>query len=351
MSLKRYHGDHQNMPETHLLVNFATLLDRTMNFQHDPDADTPNQISQYLAADLVCLLSALVRMPMVQKFSLSDQRWRLPCSVGDIMHTYCDKQDTGFSLFMLKKAGQEKLMTVPREWCHDGGMLLAPGCSGHWYRGFMVLVQAALMLDLKKLQSFTIDCGAESGISYEIFQMSPTELAYTCNTFQYLITIRLKIQSPLRTNSGIRHDHLSSIASILKGAQNLAYLELGFNVPKIIGWVETLFSTQLWLGLKILSLLNLRLEEHGAVDLLQRHSRSLKALMLHNVTLLEKDNSSGSETFYMGPWYNAFESLSALQLDEFRIEGNDLPCRYRDWRSEDSATIAQFFADGGDYLF
>lgn len=102
----------------------------------------------------------------------------------------------------------------------------------------------------------------------------------------------------------------------------------------------------MWPSLKAIGLSNTVVEEQELVDIVIRHSKSLKSLSLI-WGFLSQVGSSGK--LGLGkPWDDAFRSLDVLHLDRLKIETRQRNFVDVHWESNDPATISRYLESGGN---
>lgn len=236
--------DHQTRTSARLPANFNTLVMELRDSRKVSKSKILTRLAQYLPADLICLLQALLLMPSITTFTVSDQRWvlarnRKP-SNRDYTGTprlYGRNEFPGPLTHWQTLDGKRTLIIEPRQWPrHSGGNQEVSDIHGDWYRGFFVLTQAASMLDLRNLHSFRIDSADDHGvrgITHEVFQLAPMELMHTWNAFRGLTQIVLQLNQTYHSPERLFRYSMErgNIALILGSAHNLTDLELSFTVP------------------------------------------------------------------------------------------------------------------------
>ncbi len=324
--LAKYCGPNLTNP-----INYATL---PLNFQlllEDPQFHTAMAI--YLPDDLVRLVEALPKMPNVRRFAVSDWRY----TRNDKHYTYSFAEDAhiegipniNFSIQDKGIRGLDAVVLDPRPWPEPTEDLY-PDNDRSWYRGFSVLMQAASMTNMQRLEAFNIDCDNDlSGLSHSILDMSATELHHATNAFRNLRTIKLKIDSREVTDCrpGMTGFHMwdqtldsGSIAVVLSAATQLETLELELDdaicdelteVPSF----AALIGTGTWPRLRSLSLGHMALFENEFLEFFSRHVQTLQSLRLEQIDL----GPINRVTHHQGPrvshtWGNAFQSMAANNL-------------------------------------
>ena len=145
------------------------------------------------SSDLATLLVALPRMHRVKRLVISDQRYSRmdPTATNTFLTSWnfsCRIEHQGIR-------GSEAIVLKPRCWVSNDEDY-PPFQDRQAHRGFPVMMQAASMLNLTRLESISVDRHSEaSGLSYEVFDMSASELQHTLRAFSHLKTLSLKINS------------------------------------------------------------------------------------------------------------------------------------------------------------
>lgn len=178
--------------------DFGSLMTSLRRILETSDRKNIENISSYFPANLVCLLDALVHMLGVQTLGLSDLRWLSSQTIRCYKYQgfHCDDDSLFFPLHSINNGGQQELFIEPSRWYADSTSGPPEYCR-EWYRGFFVLTQAAPMLKLTQIRTFTMNGtndGLTDGISHTIFQMSSAEIAHTQNGFAHLKKIHLIIK-------------------------------------------------------------------------------------------------------------------------------------------------------------
>ena len=214
------------------------------------------------------LCSALMRMPNVEKVTISP-------------NCYCHLEDFNLRYFLEPEAA---------------------------YDGAFLLVTLALSLtgtNIRELHIESDDTTPESsGMSATAFrEMSSMSLGHCCNAFRELRRVSMEIKNDVI--DGWMPGHL---AEILSSDTNLEYLWFDGGGYGTIS-VKYALSTTVWSHLMKLSLFDVALDQAELLDLLRRHSGTLKDLWLYRVYLID------------GSWEVVVEWMKAsLSLKNVRIE-------------------------------
>ena len=357
MELQAYQGEHSTRLSNDPPPNLGSLIQAAKGGCGLTDSLFIDKFDRDLPADLICLLSAVQRMANVRKAGISDRRWSESRDWGHYSYaTFCDYNNQPNIIQLGKVRGRLTVRIYPQYWPHTARRHAARGeDSKIWYRGFHVLTQAASMLDLKQLQSFTFDGGHE-GISYTVLEMTSTELIHVCNAFRHLTTIDMQIDTQNGNPEWDWTKILSSgnVALVLSSAKDLKNLDLGFNVSHTeIPALTKLLGQQTWPRLRYLGLLNMVLEEDELMVFLTKHIRTIESIRFHNIILfdnhLQDPNSTG---WTPKSWKGAFRSMSVLALTDLCIciRLRDGGPDYGHWISDDPvipAEINDFLTSGG----
>lgn len=334
--------------------NFSSLL---------MDKSNLPTVLNYLPDDLARLLKGIPRMPKLKHFVISDTRYAE--NTKHRVHSCWDYEGGDIKELTLTinnkgVRGADEIILDPRPWPSRLEEWPPGDCDRTWYRGFPVLMQAASMLNMTTLESFTVerDC-PRSGISHVMFHMSPQRLRHTMNSFSHLKTIQLKIHTT--QFEGMRwRDTVASgcLAHILEAARHLQELDLRLDslscekdylVPfgKIVG-------VGCWPSLRKVALANLalNLDQNGFLQFFERHRQTLCDLWVENVAIL-----SDTRTSTNGPkqihehWVQTFRSMANddIRLRNFSFLDAYLPSENNlgPFHSCNSATIVGFLCSGG----
>ncbi|MCJ1345555.1 hypothetical protein MMC31_003762, partial [Peltigera leucophlebia] len=293
----------------------------------------------YLPDDLVRLLKGIPQMPNLKHFVISDTRYAK--NTKHRVHSCWDYEGGDIrelTLTINKKGvrGADEIILDPRPWPSRLEEWPPSDCDRTWYRGFPVLMQAASMLNMTTLESFTVerDC-PKSGISHVMFHMSPQRLRHTINAFSNLKTIQLKIHTT--RFEGMRwRDTVASgcLMNILEAARHLQDLDLRLDslscetdylVPfgKIVG-------VGYWPSLRKVALANmaLSLNQNGFLEFFDRHRQTLCDLWVEDVMILSDTWSSnhGPKQIHEN-WIQTFRSMASddIRLRNFSFLDTYLP--------------------------
>ncbi len=335
--------------------NFSSML---------MDPKSLSTVMQYLPDDLVRLLKGIPRMPKLRRFVISDCRYSE--NTKHRVHSCWDYEGGDIirelSVTVKNKGvrGADEVILDPRPWPSRLEEWPPGDCNRTWYRGFCVLMQAASMLNMTTLDSFTVerDCGM-SGLSHVMFAMSPQRLRHTMNAFSSLKIIHLKIHTAhLRREQWRDTIAGGALAQVLGAAKHLEDLDLRLDdfaseMDFVIPFAK-LVGTHRWLNLRSASFAHIamNLDENGFLQFFDRHSQTLQVLRLSKVVILSKGWASGKghEQIYLS-WVETFRSMAAGQLElkdfSFRNVYPSLANNLRPFHSCDTATIRKFLHSGG----
>lgn len=347
------------------------------SFRHPPDSwssdgnfssllmDKSNlpAVANYLPDDLVRLLKGIPRMPKLKHFVISDTRYAK--NTKHRVHS-CWNYEGGdireLTLTINNKGvrGADEIILDPRPWPSRLEEWPPGDCDRTWYRGFPVLMQAASMLGMTTLESFTVerDC-PKSGISHIMFHLSPQRLRHTMNAFSHLKTIQLKIHTTrfegMRWQDTVAN---GSLAHVLEAARYLQDLDLRLDslscetdylVPfgKIVG-------SGCWPNLRKVALANLalNLDQNGFLQFFNRHHQTLHDLWVEDVVILSKAQHLRNRPKHIHEnWVQTFRSMGNddIQLRKFSFLNTHFPSEnnFGSFHSCDAATIVRFFSSGG----
>lgn len=330
IDLAEYFGANLTKPRDFaaLPINFPSSLE-------DPGCHAAMAV--YLPDDLVRLVEALPKMPNVRHFAISDCRHTR--NTKHYRFSYGAEADIEgipditFSIQNKGIRGLDAVVLDPRPW-PEAMEEEDPDSDRSWYRGFSVLMQAASMTNMKRLESFNVESNNDlGGISHSILDMSSSELHHATNAFRNLKTIKLWIDSRpvIDRRPGIAHYPLilhawsqtlksKSIAVVLSAATRLETLELGFedsvcDTPCEVPSFADLFGTGTWPRLRTLRLGYMVLHENEFLEFFNRHSQTLQSLRLQQVALYEeRPLTRGECRTAHGSWGSTFRSMAANSL-------------------------------------
>jgi len=330
VNLAEYCGAHLTK-----LVNSDTLPNNFPALLEDPKYHAAMAV--YLPDDLVRLVEALPKMPNVRRFAVSDCR-----------HTSNDKHyrfsyfaeadiegipDITFSIRNKGIRGLDAVVLDPRPW-PEPMEEEDPDSDRSWYRGFSVLMQAASMTNMKRLESFNVESNHDlCGLSHSILDMSSSELRHATNAFGNLKTIKLWIDSrpvidrrpgmagyPATFHVWSQTLESKSIAVVLSAAIHLETLELGFedavcDTPCEVTSFANLVGTGTWPRLRSLRLGHMVMHENEFLDFFKRHSQTLQSLWLQQVALFSaRASQHGEHRPAHGSWGSTFRSMATNNL-------------------------------------
>ena len=339
VDLAAYCGENSTKPtdSASLPTNFSSLLE-------DPRSHAA--MANYLPDDLRRLVEAIPKMPNVKHFAVSDRR-----HTRNLKHHVVDLiAETGITFSIHNKGirGLNAVVLDPSPW-PESDYLLGPG-DRRWYRGFSVLMQAASMTKMEKLESFNVQCDSDcSGLSHSILNMSSSELHHTSNAFRNLRRISLKIDSkPVIDGEGLVFFELwsaslasGSIAKILGTATHLEHLELMLDdsfdePPNAVDAFAKFIGTTTWTHLRSLGLGHMVLHENEFLDLFNRHRQTLQSLRLDQVNLFPETRTTQSpENNNKHSWYG---TLRAMAVDTIALTSFDM--HFHDWLALGSGSAA-----------
>ena len=364
--LLKYHGANLTRPGdlTTLPANFVSLLD---------NPEMRAEVLPFLPDDLIRLVEGLPKMPNVRRFVISDTR-----HTRNINHKESCFGEGGLegirevSLFVHNEGtrGSDAVVLDPRPW-PDFAEDVVPDHDRSWYRGFSVLMQAASMANITKVESFEVDCISDySGLSHSILDMSPSELRHTTNAFRNLRTVILRLDSSFifdcqssrrGRNTWSRTLESGSIAIVLSAATHLEILGLEFNEipafePTEVPSFVKLIGIGTWPCLRSVSLGCMTLHPKEFLDFFGRHRQTLRSLRLEQVSLFSKHYASQKEGHKVfRPWHDTFQAMAKeyLALTRFDTHSHTWdPLSYAlgdcvQYHVHGSAEIFRFLESGG----
>ena len=349
-------------------TDMASSLTKISSLLGDPSSHSAMAV--HLPDDLVRLVEALPKMTNIRRFTVSDCR-----------HTRNGKHyawsgppghyDAGFTFSIHNKGvrGSNAVVLDPRPW-PESCEWVEPEIHRSWYRGFSVLMQAASMTNLKKLEYFNVECNSElSGLSHSMFDMSTSELHHAINAFRNLRTINLRIdskpvidhQNPIFYMAWVETLALGNIAEILSAATHLEILvlmldEVLCDPPNPVPSFANLVGTGTWPNLRSVSLGHMVVHEKEFLEFFDRHRQTLQSLRLEQMALFPGTKTTQSAgTKIRHPWGSTFQAMAANTialtsfdghfhiLDDESLAAND--CFKQHVRGADN--ILQFLRAGG----
>lgn len=334
--------------------NFSSLL---------MDKSSLSAVANYLPDDLVRLLKGIPRMPKLKHFVISDTRYAK--NTKHRVHSCWDYEGGDIrelTLTINNKGirGADEIILDPRPWPSRLEEWPPGDCDRTWYRGFPVLMQAASMLSMTTLESFTVerDC-SKSGISHIMFHMSPQRLRHTMNAFSHLKTIQLKIHTT-RFEGTCWRDTVAngSLAHVLEAARYLQDLDLRLDslsceTDYLVPFGE-IVGSGCWPDLRKVALANmaLSLDQNGFLQFFNRHHQTLHYLWVEDIVILSDKwhLSNGAKQIHEN-WAQTFRSMANddIQLRKFSFLNTHFPSEnnFGLFHSCDLATIVRFFSSGG----
>ena len=306
-----------------LPANFSSLLE---------DHRSHAAVAIYLPEVLVRLVDALPKLPNTRRFAVSDRR-----HTKNRKHRSFAFRDDGirgapnltYSIQNKGIRGWDAAVLDPRPW-PEPGENDDPKSDRSWYRGFSVLMQAASMTNMNRLESFKIECDSErSGLSHSILDMSSSELHHAINVFRNMRTIDLKIDSKTvgDRRPGMTGDQTwprtlesGSIAKILSAATHLETLKLELedafcDTPGEIPSLTNLLGTETWPHLRHLRLGHMVLHENQFLKFFNRQCHTLQSLRLEQIALFpDRWVTEREENSTCRRWGNIFRTMAANHI-------------------------------------
>ena len=345
---------------------FSLLLEQPASHQ---------EIVNYLPSDLATLIKALPQMPKVRRFIISDCRYSRThdhCSAYDQMDGY--EKDVAFSFEHRGVRGADAFVLKPRPWAANDEDY-APFMGRQAHRGFPVMMQAASMIGMVSLKSLSIERHSEaSGLSYQVFDMSPSELHHTLRAFGHLRNLTLKlntIKGPGASPGGLEWSDAigkGSLAQACMAAQGLEKLDIQLDGPGTIAEeygpptkvlsLEKLIGTSVWPQLASVTLGWMMIPEKEFLAFFDRHRETLCHLFLNEVTVFPDSVSTDDAVRQGGPegsLHGVFKAMAqgGSKLHHLRIKNDpdedlDWPCAAGiHFESADRAAILRFLGSGG----
>ena len=333
------------------------------------------------SSDLATLLVALPRMHRVKRLVISDQRYSRmdPTATNTFLTSWnfsCRIEHQGIR-------GSEAIVLKPRCWVSNDEDY-PPFQDRQAHRGFPVMMQAASMLNLTRLESISVDRHSEaSGLSYEVFDMSASELQHTLRAFSHLKTLSLKINSiaaPIVFGAPARADaqwaamiRRGTLAQLCSAAPGLESLEIQFDGDSPVEDEYTcsnkglslikLFNDSTWPNLTSLTLGWMTIPNNDLLDFLYRHRTTLRRLRLNGLAVFPEDFAAAAAAAVEAiPHYDGAQGSlgdlfkSMAERGELKLEFLDVSAPPADeegsgygldFVSEDKEEIGRFLRSGG----
>lgn len=363
-NLTRYHL--QDM----LPDQFTALLEQPQNH---------GQVVEYLPSDLATLIKALPQMPNVRHFIVSDRRYsRTHAHYHDDMDDGVYQNPVNFAVEHQGVRGLDAFVLKPRTWISNYEEY-APMSHRQVYRGFPVMMQAMSMMGSTKLVTFSVERDSEdSGLSCQLFVLSPTELHHTLRAFSQLRHLTLKLNTMVGSNTlqrGVSFPDVmrtGALAQVCTHAEGLETLDIQLDGPsfmeeanKIAPQVTTVALEKLiggstWAKLTSVTLGWMELTKNDFLAFYDRQHHTLRRFILNGVTII---NERGFHSSYLGPkqaWKSTFKAMAAgstnLQYLSIDNDPEDIYDIYESdeymsihFASDNNAVIRRFLITGGQH--
>lgn len=354
--------DHDSLPD-----QFSILLQQPQRH---------HEVLNYLPSDLATLIKSLPHMPNIRHFVVSDCRYSRT-------HNYCNLY-SGFEnwdyckdwnyLYRPAKRGLDEFVLKPRPWRSNTEEYI-PEPYRQIYRGFPVMMQAASMMGMIGIESFSIERDSDdSGISCDLLDMSPTELHHSLRAFSSLRNLRLKINTQsghaLSDLRGTRFRDVvrtGTIAKVCMAAVGLEALDIqldgidmmevqaGYVRPVTTVALEKLIGKSTWSKLTSVTLGWMKITKDDFLAFYNRQRHTLRRLNLNGVTLTSEPGASETDREPRRPWEDAFRAMAAGggKLQYFKVDDDPQqepgqPLYYpTHFELEDQAAILCFLDSGG----
>ncbi|MCJ1466828.1 hypothetical protein MMC07_005449 [Pseudocyphellaria aurata] len=296
-------------------ANFASLL---------MDPQNHRNVAKHLPDDLVRLVHGLPRMPKVRRFVITDCRYsKDPDQAADsngLVKLSATINNQGVR-------GKDEVILNPRPWLNAKEVATTRRIDRSWYRGFFVLTQAISMTHVTTVKSFKVERNSiTSGLSGEVFDMSPRELFHAANAFRNLTTVQLKIQTGWNPEMATRWQDTMArgdLAQILGAATHLKFLDLRMEAvnPYPIHFAR-LISTHTWPNLHKFTLARVALvsDGEGFLEFFERHRDTLRGLWLEEVVILNPGQAQGVSS-----------EAGKILAEEFATSGRDPAGLWSSW--------------------
>lgn len=265
-------------------ANFSSLV---------MDQKSHHDVVRYLPDDLVRLIHGLPRMPGVRRFKITDCRYSQKFKPRERTNAAGSNIAIKMSVSINNEGvrGIDEVILNPRPWMSRKEQGERLGCRPSWYRGFLVLAQAASMTNMGTLNSFKVerDCKM-GGLSHVVFGMTQRELYHTTNAFSNLTTIQLKIQTgDLHGKIWEETMRRGDLARILGAAKHLEILDLRMDVVNAnpVHFAE-IIGTHSWPRLRKVTLATMMLaaDGNGFLEFFERHRYTLHSLWLEEILIV-----------------------------------------------------------------
>ena len=319
-----------------------------------------NKLAQFLPADLVCLVDALMRMSRVDTFSLSNERW------VQSDHYWIDVDDPTDPTSKIRKSfsmrparrGWEKVVLDPGPVVAREDVYKAPP------RGFNILTHAASISQMDSLRFFNVrphlNQRGRTCLDLLAFRMSSVELQHAHLAFRGLTDIDFRfpghgIVNPQSLLGEVYE--FNQIASTLHTAANLTSLRLGFSGLTRVDDLSKIFGQTAWPRLRRLSLRYMELRASQLTQLLLRHTSSLQYVRLTSLVLNREpasDVPSIPNHYRTMLWSQFYQNISTLDLGELSLIGLwrlQTDVGTTTWHSKDCAEVRRFLQSGGNAVY
>ena len=359
--LTRYR-DHDSLPD-----QFSILLQQPKSH---------NQVAQYLPSDLATLIKTLPRMPKIRHFVVSDCRYSRThgyCNLYSGFDNWDFCKDLNYAFDHRGIRGSDAFVLKPRPWISNNEEYV-PMSYRQVYRGFPVMLQAASMMGMTSLESFSIERDSDdSGLSCQLFDMSPSELHHSLRAFNYLRNLTLKLNTLVGPNTlqqGVQFADVmrtGALAQVCMAAQgletlniqldgpNMMEVEEGYAPPVTTVALEKLIGNSTWSKLTSLTLGWMEITKDEFLAFYDRQHHTLRRLNLEGVMLTSEIGTSENDGGPRRPLQDAFSAMAAgsiklqyLKVDNNPEEESDRPVYFPlHFESEDQAAILRFLSSGG----
>jgi len=360
-NLTRYH-DHDSLPD-----QFSILLQQP---------ESHEQVVEYLPSDLATLIKTLPQMPKIRRFVVSDRRYSRThehCNFYLGFDNWNDQKDFNYAFDHRGVRGSDAFVLKPRTWVANNEEYVALSYR-QVYRGFPVMMQAASMMGLTGLESFSIERDSEnSGLSCQLFVMSPSELHHSLRAFSFLRNLTLKLNTLVGPNTlqrGVGFADVmrtGALAQVCTAAQGLETLDVqldgpsmmdmeeGYGPPMTTVALEKLIGNSTWSKLTSVTLGWMEIPKDEFLAFYDRQHHTLRRLTLNGVAVRSEPGTSGADQGPRHSWEDVFCAMAAgsIKLQYLKVD-KDLE-EYLAWpmyfplhfESEDQAAILRFLSSGG----
>ena len=319
---------------------YETQRDRTPLDQQymQPDMAHQSPLFSKLPQQLVCLVTALGRLPRIKALAVMDLRYDKHRWEHD-ENTYfvagsSDITEFSFSISHHGRRGFETVKLHPTPWeRYRGGALRDQ--EFRWLQGFRLLCQAVSMAKIKSIRSFKVGAQeSEAGIPLTVFNARDGQ--YFSKMFMPLQRIDIDLTFPRY----YRDFHLDeadqqkspaiAMGRLTKALQRSQVYDLSLNFNLSSG--DLIVVTQMFNALKDSRLPNLRsftlkraiVAEQTFLDFMISHS-TLRTLICEQVEMDDHEptehliNADYADDIRLGPWHRTLKRMAEAKIPLQRL--------------------------------